>query len=491
MIKKQMSLTLSPYMELYDLVIPKNNLLRQMNELVDFTFIYDELVGFYCQNNGRGATDPLRMFKYLLLKSMFDISDVDVVERSKYDLSFKYFLGMAPEESVIDASSLTKFRKLRLKDSKLLDLLINKTVEIALEQGIIKSKSIIVDSTHTQARYNQKSPREHLVDFSKKLRKAVYAIDETMKKQFPPKVNNGLLEDELEYCQKLITVIEKTEHISSYPAVREKLNMLKELVDDDLEQLALLSQDTDAKVGHKTADTSFFGYKTHIAITEERIVTAAVVTSGEKHDGKQLKELVAKSQQAGIKVADIIGDAAYSEKENIAYAKENNINLVSKLSKTVTHIQSNRTNTNVFEFNKDAEMYVCQAGHMSFKKTSSRPKKHAKDGTGTIESYFFDVEKCKKCPHKAGCYKDGAKTKTYSVTIKHHMHEEQAAFQDSEYFKEKSKERYKIEAKNSELKHRHGYDVASASGLFGMQLQAATTIFAVNLKRIITLMAKK
>lgn len=108
-----------------------------------------------------------------------------------------------------------------------------------------------------------------------------------------------------------------------------------------------------------------------------------------------------------------------------------------------------------------------------------------------MESYFFDIEKCNICPHKAGCYKDGAKTKTYSVTIKHHMHKEQAVFQDSEYFKEKAKERYKIEAKNSELKHRHGYDIASASGLFGMQLQAATTIFAVNLKRIITLMSEK
>lgn len=491
MLKKQMSLTLSPYMEIYNLVVPKDNLLREMNELVDFTFIYDELVSVYCQNNGRGAIDPIRMFKYLLLKSIFDISDVDVVERSKYDMSFKYFLGMAPEESVIDASSLTKFRKLRLKDSNLLDLLINKTVEIALAQGIIKSKSIIVDSTHTQARYNQKSPREHLIEYSKRLRKAVYAIDETIKEKLPPKVNNGLLEDELEYCQKLIKTIENIEHISSYPSVREKLNMLKEIVDDDLEQLAKMSEDTDAKVGHKTADTSFFGYKTHIAMTEERIITAAVVTSGEKHDGKQLKDLVAKSKQAGMEVNDIIGDAAYSEKENIAYAKENNIKLVSKLSKTVTHIQSNRTNPNVFEYNKDAEMYVCQAGHMSFKKTSNRPKKHAKDGTGTVESYFFDVEKCKNCTHKAGCYKDGAQTKTYSVTIKHHMHEEQAVFQESEYFKEKAKERYKIEAKNSELKHRHGYDIASAAGLFGMQLQSATTIFAVNLKRIITLKGKK
>lgn len=491
MLIKQMNLVLSPYMGIYDLIVPKDNLLRQMNALVDFTFIYDELANVYCHNNGRGAIDPVRMFKYLLLKSIFDISDVDVVERSKYDMSFKYFLDMAPEEGVMDPSSLTKFRKLRLKDSNFLDLLINKTVEIALDQGVIKSKSIIVDSTHTKARYNQMTPRENLLEHSKRLRKAVYAIDETMKEQFPSKVNNGLLEDELEYCQKLISVIENKQTISVFPAVIEKLNMLKELVDDDLEQLVLLSKDADAKVGHKTADTSFFGYKTHMAMTEERIITAAVVTSGEKHDGKQLQELVAKSKQSGIEVRNIIGDAAYSEKDNIAYAKENNISLVSKLNKVITHQATSRTNHNVFEFNKDAGMYVCQAGHMSYTKTSNRAKKHKKDGTGTVESYFFDVEKCKSCSFKIGCYKEGAKTKTYSVTIKHHMHEEQAVFQESGYFKEKARERYKIEAKNSELKHRHGYDIASASGLFGMRLQGATTIFAVNLKRIITLMTEK
>ena len=58
---------------------------------------------------------PIRMFKYLLLKSIFDLSDVDIVERSKYDMSFKYFLDMAPEDEVIDPSSLTKFRNFVLK----------------------------------------------------------------------------------------------------------------------------------------------------------------------------------------------------------------------------------------------------------------------------------------------------------------------------------------------------------------------------------------
>ena len=43
MIEQQQRLVLSPYMEIYELVIPKDNLLRQIKELVDFSFIYDEL----------------------------------------------------------------------------------------------------------------------------------------------------------------------------------------------------------------------------------------------------------------------------------------------------------------------------------------------------------------------------------------------------------------------------------------------------------------
>jgi len=485
MIKQQQTMILSAYAGIYDLVVPKDNLLRKINELIDFSFVYDELLNKYCLDNGRNAIAPTRMFKYLLLKSIFDLSDVDIVERSKYDMSFKYFLDMAPEEDVIEPSSLTKFRRLRLKDINLLDMLINKTVVIALEKGILKSKSIIVDATHTKSRYNQKSPREILQERSKKLRKSVYEIDGTMKDIFPTKNTVDMLEDEIQYCQKLINVIEKNEQIASYPKVKEKLNLLNETLDDDIEHLQI-SSDADAKIGHKTADSSFFGYKTHIAMTEERIITAATITTGEKNDGKELEALVNKTKETGFEIDTIIGDSAYSEKGNIALANESEIKLVAKLNPSVT--QGFRKKEEEFEFNKDAGMYVCKSGHMAVRKARQGKKNIS---TNQTDTYYFDVEKCKLCSHKDGCYKDGSKSKTYSVTIKSDIHKDQMNFEKSEYFKERSKERYKIEAKNSELKHRHGYDVASSSGLFGMQMQGAVALFTVNLKRIMKLMEQK
>ncbi|MDQ0192697.1 NCAIR mutase (PurE)-related protein [Paenibacillus wynnii] len=190
--------------------------------------------------------------------------------------------------------------------------------------------------------------------------------------------------------------------------------------------------------------------------------------------------MIEKSKVAGMEVNTVIGDTAYSEKENIAYTQNNEIELVAKLNPLIT--QGARKKEDEFQFNKDAGMYVCKAGHMAVRKARQGKKGTGKNQTNT---YHFDVEKCKRCPLQERCYKEGSKSKTYSVSIKSAEHTEQMAFEETEYFKERAKERYKIEAKNSELKHRHGYDVATSSGLMGMELQVAMAIFAVNLKQIL------
>ena len=481
MLVQQEKIQFSPYSSLYDLIVSKDNILRKINDLVDFSFIYDELLNKYCINNGRTAESPVRMFKYLLLKTIYSVSDVDVVERSRFDMSFKYFLEMAPEEDVINPSSLTKFRKLRLKDTDLLNLLIGKTVSIAVEKGIIRSKSIIVDATHTLSRSNPFSAIDVLRERSKLLRKTVYLFDDQFKEHMPEKNNTNELEKELVYCKELERRIAKEQTLSSIPAVKEKLNLLKETIEDTQENFTL-SKDTDAKTGHKSADSSFFGYKTHLAMTEERIITAAVVTSGEKGDGPELPKLLEISKENGIDVNTIIGDGAYTGKENLKLTSEQNIKVVARLNVTIA--QGARKDEDKFDYNKDADRFVCPAGHMAIRK-SKQGKKNV--GKNQVQTYYFDVEKCKSCSLKEGCYKEGSKTKTYSVSIKSDLHQEQITFQETDYYKEKAKHRYKIEAKNSELKNVHGYDRAISYGITNMQMQGAIAIFAVNLKRILKL----
>ena len=483
MLSRQEGLIFSEYSSLYDIVVPQDNLLRRINMLVDFSFVYKELVDKYCSDNGRMAESPIRMFKYLLLKVIYDISDVDVVERSRFDMSFKYFLGMAPEEDVINPSSLCKFRKLRLKDMDLMNLLIKKTVDVAVEKGIIKSRTIIVDATHTGSRSNPYTPIEILRLRSKQLRKALYNADEDIKGTLPEKNDDDNLVHELDYTKELLDIVSNNAGIAEVPAVKQRINMLKETL-EDIEDHYTTSKDGDARVGHKSEDSSFFGYKTHIAMSDERIITAAVVTSGEKGDGAQLRELVEQSRSNGMEVDTVIGDTAYSGIENLrlAESEKDGFLLISKLHPVISN--GLRKEEEKFDFNKDAGMFVCPAGHMAIRKAKQGKKDGAWNQTWT---YYFDIEKCKTCARREGCYKDGAKSKTYSIPIKTEEQNRLMEFQKTPEFKAKARERYKIEAKNAELKHVFGYDRAESYGLYSMQMQGAITIFAANIKRILRL----
>lgn len=483
MLSQQQTLALSEYSSLYDLIVPQSNLLRKINDLIDFGFIYEELLSKYSSDQGRVAECPVKLFKYLLLKVIYTLSDVDVVERSRYDMSFKYFLEMLPEQGVINPSTLTKFRRQRLKDTNLLDLLINKTVSIAVEKGIIRSSSIIVDATHTLSKSNPVSAIDVLRERSKQVRKAVYTYQEDWKEKMPSKNESQDLEQELTYSKELETLLEASPTISEVPSIKEKLNLLKESIDDiEVQSQGVISKDMDARIGHKSAETSFFGFKTHLAMSQERIITGAVVTSGEKGDGPILPLLIEQSQNNGLAVDTVIGDAAYSGKKNLELAKEKNIQIVAKLNSVIS--QGIRKKEDEFDYNKDANMFICPAGHIAVRK-AIQGKKNI--GENQVVTYYFDIEKCKNCPLRQGCYKEGAKSKTYSISIKSEIHQEQIEFEKSEYFKEKSKHRYKIEAKNGELKNVHGYGRAISYGIENMQMQGALTIFAVNLKRILKL----
>lgn len=494
----QLSFCLSSHASLFDVLIEKDNFWRQLKDMVDFSFVYDELKDKYSSTMGRKAEDVIRMFKYLLLKNYYKLSDRDLIARTKTDMLFKYFLDYLPEEiNLIDPSLLTVFRRERLSNKEseeetstnLMDKLIATTVEIALKEGVIEVKNkIIQDSTHTNAMYQHISPREELIKQAKELRKSIYKIDETMHNKMPKKrESTGLLEDQIKYTKELLNLVKADVRFTTIPAINEKINMLEETMNDTEYEIEY-SKDKDAKIGHKTADTSFFGYKTHIAMTPERIITAVTITTGEKHDGKELKKLVEKSQANGIEVEAVIGDGAYSEKENIEYCEDNNIKLASKLSKFVTHGNSQRNNN--FEYNKDAGMYVCKSGQMAIRK-ARQGIPTGTHGDSRVECYYFDVEKCKHCMYKNGCYKDGAKFKTYSVKIKDDIHIKHMDYMETEEFKELYSERYKIEAKNSELKSNFGYDTANACGKNGITIQGASALFLVNIKRIIKLKKEK
>lgn len=489
MLKRDEELQLSPYAGLYDIVVPKNNILRRINDLVDFSFVYDELENKYSSSNGRMSESPIRMFKYLVIKSIDELSDADLVEHSRYDMSYKYFLGMRPEEDVINPSTLTKFRKLRLKDENLLDMLICKTVQIAVSKGFIRSDRVIVDSTHSRSRYNALNPMKFLRRFSSKLRESIEDVDIACAATLPEENGSDDLSEEMTYCKRLIESVSKSEKAKEHPRVYEKANYMSEMI-ADYEDHKTISRDRDARTGHKSANTKYYGYKTHIALSEDRFITAAKVTSGESSDGKELPSLVEKSMANGVKVGTVVGDGAYSAGSNIEYARSKNIRLVSRLNRSVMAMED--AHLPLMEYNKDSQMITCRGGLQAYREERTRTGRD-----GVRYRYFFNEGQCITCKFRKLCHGDKMPRHAHTIELfspqwRRSMKArfpEQVEFQQSEEFNRiQREERYKIEEKNSELKNAHGYDRGYSMGIDGMEMQGAFAIFAVNMKRLINLM---
>ena len=132
-----------------------------------------------------------------------DLSDERLINSAQTDMSYKYFLDMEPEARMVDPSLLTKFRKTRITED-ILEEMLKETIQQALDKGLIKSGTIIVDATHTNASVRAKSPTQILRDLSKQLRKEIYKNAFELSEKFPEKPSlESSLEEEISSSKEL------------------------------------------------------------------------------------------------------------------------------------------------------------------------------------------------------------------------------------------------------------------------------------------------
>ncbi|WP_461391917.1 IS1182 family transposase [Desulfosporosinus fructosivorans] len=474
---------LSQYRSLYDVIVPKDNLLRKIKENIDFSFVNPMLREQYCENFGRPATEPEIMFKLMFLKKLYDLSDEQLVQNAYVNMAYKYFLDLDPEDGMIDSSLMTKFRKTRITED-ILEEMLKETIRQAIDKGIIKSNTIIVDSTHTEAAVRPKKVTQVLRDLSKQLRKEIYKTMYDLSDKFPEKpIETAELSEEIEYTSRLLESTEKEVIECANPKIKDIYDRIKELLDTDRIREIRSKDDEDARFGHKTPTSTFFGYKNHIAMTEERIITGIEVTSGEAPDGKQLETLVEKSKKNGIEVKEVVGDMAYVSKDNLEYCGEK-ITLIAKSNPMIAGLAVPKNDG--FEYNKDAGTMQCPAGELAMR----TDKKELESGN-TFYSYIFSKKKCKNCPLQNSCSAIHKSQNRYSVTVLNQQNKVRLEFELTEEFSRRLEVRYRIEEKNGELKQAHGLRKADSMGLAAMRLQTFFTAFTVNIKRIVKLTERK
>ncbi len=123
--------------EAYGVLIPEDNFWRQLNNRVDFSSIGVLLEEVYKGTTKKTATDFIRMFKCLLLKSYYNLSIDILVENVKTNFTYRYFLEYDPlEMDTFEPNELEKFARIPLSNGELFHWIFSVTSLLAEEKNV-------------------------------------------------------------------------------------------------------------------------------------------------------------------------------------------------------------------------------------------------------------------------------------------------------------------------------------------------------------------
>ncbi len=468
--------------------IPEDHLLKRIAGAVDFSFINELVADSYCATFGRPAKEPELMAKLCILERLYNLSDVRVIEEANCNLAYLWFLGLNPDDPLPDPSLLAKFRTQRLKDISL-DEILTEIVRQCVDKGIIKGTTLAVDATHTEANCKKQVPERIMKHLAAKIFAALEADHNGI---LPAEIDTNIPEYKeiadhkeakrvmKEYLKKTIKAAEPHAGLVTKGIIEEVNDILSDekfILQKGLRSLV----DPDARVGYKSREDSFFGYKTEYAMTtEERIITAVDVHSGEYVDGTEFHELLEKTEEAGIKVEAVTADKAYFRKEILDELEQKKIESVIPVSAVVYHLDED-----LFSYNKDSDEWFCRMGN----RTVRKKQKHRNGGL--FFTYTFDKDGCKDCPHREECMGRATGGRRLIISENTPAYYQESQRQKTPAFQTKYKKRAAEEWKNAEMKRFHGLDRARGWGLRSMAFQAKFTAIAVNLKRIANLIREK
>ena len=73
MLKERSSIQSELELVSIETLVPKDHLLRKIDKIIDFSFIYEKVRHLYCADNGRPPIDPVMLFKMLFIGYLFGI----------------------------------------------------------------------------------------------------------------------------------------------------------------------------------------------------------------------------------------------------------------------------------------------------------------------------------------------------------------------------------------------------------------------------------
>jgi len=416
--------------------IPRDHLLRIIDEQIDLSFVRERVKGLYSAT-GRPSIDPEVLLRLLLLGYLYGItSERRLLEEVRMHLAYRWFTRLDFEQEIPDHSTFSKNRHGRFRQSGVFREVFEEIVHRCLQAGLVEGKNLAVDGTLVAANASRQSrvPRERLPEAAQ--------VSQTV--------------------HEYLTELEQVNPVSAAEMVS--------------------TTDPDAILTTKGGGTAVMAYYDNYLIdTASRVILGVEATPALFHqETVAARKMLERVEKLGIQPESLGADKAYGSGEFLAWllAREvqPHIPVIDR-----RHQTGGRFTRDQFRYDPGENVYYCPEG----KALRYRGRQFANQAY----TYCATAAQCQGCPQKQSC--TPGPYRKISVHWYEPARQAVRALVGTPAYERSRRARYKIEALFAELKQRLRLGRVRLRRLWNVSEQFLLAATAQNLKRLVRFLAQR
>lgn len=466
------------------------------------TLLRDEdFADWYAKGMGRPSIPPSVVAGAFLLSLREGCSDREAEQRMRFDLRWKWALGLGLEDRGCDHSSICVFRARLLAHGEEGEFF-KSLVQRAVDEGLLSKRAMqVMDSSPMLG-------AAAVQDTYKLIRTALHKLVKGHEKSLPTEVRAALKrylktgKADIDWndkaarqgeLQQLVRdaelALQKLPEQADKPVAAASRALLRQVARQDVEEgedggirirqgvakdRVISTVDPDARHGHKSSAGRWDGYKKHVSIDPKvELITAVEVTAANVADGTVALALLAQQQEVGLNPREALADMAYAGAELRAKAQAAGTTLVTRAP---VRAQSERFGKADFVIDCEAGTVTCPAGQVA--------PFNFRVGRSTEAAFALEI--CAACPLASKCLSKPGTGRTVGI----HPYEDQlqaaAQLRQRPDFDRIMRERSAVERKQAHWNVKGGRRTRYM-GQSKTRLQAFWSAALVNLERMMVL----
>ena len=421
--------------------IPKNHLLRLIDEHISFAFVRERLKDSY-SDTGRPSIDPELLLRILLIGYLYGItSERKLVEELRMHLAWRWFTGLGFEEEVPHHSTFSKNRHGRFVESQLFEQLFELIVKQCLEVGLVRGDNLSVDGSFVEANAAKQSriPREQLAEAAQ--------VKQTLR----------------QYLVEL-----------------EEQNPVEEPVH---EQEQVSTTDPDSTYATKGGTPARLGYYDNYLVDNASCVIVGVQGTAARMSQETVAAedmLTRFAQSQGRGPTSIAADATYGNGEFLQWLMERDITPYMRTRDSIHRKNSPFYSPEQFTYQPESNSYLCPAGQqLNYGGRSARNRTYI---------YFGTRKRCGPCSQRPQC--TSAAFRCLAIHMPEPARQRARELVNTPEFANAQRQRKKVEALFAELKNQIGLRRLRLRRIKFIREQFFLAAAAQNIKRLVRFLSQ-